>query len=96
MQRGLLVEFSCNPHYKIANWELCWSKQTMSTIPASGCYNNSDIFFEVTDSFHLELSRSTKQVSTRYLDNQQDSNSVINLMFLRMESLEYDNYTIHD
>ena len=55
----------------------------------------SDILFEVADSFHLELSRPTEQVHTRYLDNQQDSNSVINLMFLRVESLKHDNHTIY-
>ena len=55
----------------------------------------SDIIFKVADSFHLELSRSTKQVPTRYLDNQQDSNLVINLIFLRPEFLEHNNYTIY-
>ena len=29
MQQGLLVEFSCNPHYEI----------TTSAVPASSCYN---------------------------------------------------------
>ena len=56
---------------------------------------HSDILFEVTDSFHLELFRPTKQVPTRYSDNHQDSNSVINIMFLRLESLEYDNHIIY-
>ena len=56
---------------------------------------HSNILFEVTDSLHLELSRPTKQVLTRYSDNQYDSNSVINLMFLRPESLEHNNYTIY-
>ena len=39
MQQGLLVEFSCNPHCKIVSLELCWSKQTTSAVPVSGCYN---------------------------------------------------------
>jgi len=56
---------------------------------------HNDILFEIADSFHLELSRPTKQVPTRYLDNQQDSNLVINLIFLRAKSLEHDNHTIY-
>ena len=56
---------------------------------------HSDILFEVADSLHLELSRPTEQVPTKYLDNQQDSNSVINLMLLRPESLEHNYHTIH-
>jgi len=56
---------------------------------------HSNILFEVTDFLHLKLSRPTEQVSTRYLNNQQDFNLVINLMFLRLESLEHDNHTIH-
>jgi len=44
---------------------------------------HSDILIKVADSLHLELSRPTEQVPTRYLDNQQNLNSVIDLMFLR-------------
>ena len=43
MQRGLLVKFSCNPHYEIVSLELCWSKQTTSAVTVSGCYNKSDM-----------------------------------------------------
>ena len=56
---------------------------------------HSDTLTDVVDSLHLELSRPTNQVSTRYLDNQQNSNSFINLIFLRLESSEYDNHSIH-
>jgi len=56
--------------------------------------HSSDVF-DITNSLHLELSRPTKQIPTRYLDNQQDSNSVIDLMFLRLEYLKHDNYTIY-
>ena len=44
---------------------------------------------------NLGLSKPTNQVLTRYLDNQQDSNLVIDLIFLRSNSSEYDNYSIH-
>ena len=56
---------------------------------------HSDILFKVVDSLHLELSKPTKHFPTRYSDNQQDFNSVIDLIFLRPESLEYDNHSIH-
>ena len=56
---------------------------------------HSDVLFKVADFLHLELSRPIEQVSTRYSNNYQDSNSVIDLIFLRLESLEHNNYTIH-
>ena len=56
---------------------------------------HSSNLFNIVDSLYLKLFRPTEQIPTRYLDNQQDSNSVINLMFLRPEYLEYDNHTIH-
>ena len=55
----------------------------------------SSVLFDIIDSFHLELFRSTEQIPTKYSDNQQNSNLVIDLIFLRPESLEYDNHTIH-
>ena len=57
--------------------------------------SHSDVLFEVVDFLHLELSRPTEQVSTRYLDNHQDLNLVIDFMFLKLGSLKHNNHTIY-
>ena len=54
-----------------------------------------DILFEVADSFQLELSKPTEPFLTRYSDNQQDSNSVIDLIFLRPEFTDLNNHLIY-
>jgi len=41
------------------------------------------------------LSNPTNQVPTRYLNNVNDVNFIIDLMFLRLNSSEIDNHTIH-
>ena len=41
------------------------------------------------------MSRSTNQVFTKYSDNQNNLNLVINLMFLRLDLSEFDNHTIY-
>ena len=56
---------------------------------------HSDLLTDVVDAMNLGLSKYNDQVSTRYSDNQQDSKLIINLMFLRLNSLEYDNHCIH-
>jgi len=56
---------------------------------------HSNILFKVADSLDLELSKPTEYFLTRYLDNQQDSNLVIDLMFLRPEFMEHNNHFIH-
>ena len=55
----------------------------------------SDDIFVIADSFNLSLSYSTDQVLTRYLDNANDLNSVIDLIFLCSNSSELDTYCIH-
>ena len=56
---------------------------------------HNDLLIDITDSMNFCMSRSTNQVPTRYLENQNDSNSAIDLMFLRPDSLELDNHTIY-
>ena len=55
----------------------------------------SDDLFIIADFFNLGLFLPTNQVLTRYSDNIQDSNLVIDLMFLHCGSSEMDNHSIH-
>jgi len=55
----------------------------------------SNLLVDVADSFDLLLSLSTNQVPTRYSDNVNNANFVIDIIFLRLNSLEFDNYTIY-
>jgi len=52
----------------------------------------SNLLTNIIDSMNLYMLRSTNQVLTRYLDNQNNSNSVIDLIFLRQDSLELNNH----
>jgi len=56
---------------------------------------HSDLLSDIANSLDLLLSNSTNQVPTRYLDNVNDTNSIIDLMFLRPNYSEIDNHTIH-
>ena len=49
----------------------------------------------IANSFHLTLLSSINQVLTRYADNANNTNLVINLMFLLYDSSELNNHSIH-
>ena len=55
---------------------------------------HSNLLVDITDAFNLSLSYSNNSVPTRYLDNGNNLNSVIDLMFLRPNTLEFDNHTL--
>ena len=50
---------------------------------------------DIVNSLNLYISKSTNQVPTRYSDNQNDLNLVIDLIFLQLTSLEFDNHMIY-
>ena len=56
---------------------------------------HSDLLLDIADSFFLDLSIPVNPVSTRYSNNNQDSNLVLDLMFLRFGSAKLSNHYIH-
>jgi len=56
---------------------------------------HKDILLDIADFFHLEMSKPTNCIPTKYSANQQELDLVIDLIFLRPTSLEYDNHSIH-
>jgi len=71
LDRNLLIMTS--------NFNICDSSWDPSFPHHSSISNNLII---IADSFNLDLSSPTNQVSTRYLDTPGESNSVIDLIFL--------------
>ena len=55
----------------------------------------SDDLLIIVNLFNLELSNPTNQVPTEYSNNEYDSNSVIDLIFLHNSSSELDNHSIY-
>ena len=58
-------------------------------------FSLSDDLFIIADCFNLGLSVSTNWVPTRYSNNIQEANSVIDFMFLQFGSSKMDNHLIH-
>ena len=57
--------------------------------------SHSNILINIANSLNLYISKPTNQIPTRYSDNQNDLNSIIDLAFLWLTSSEFDNHTIH-
>jgi len=55
----------------------------------------SDILVKIVDSFDLTLSLAIQQASTWYSNNENNSNPVINLLFLWSNFAELNNHEIH-
>ena len=56
---------------------------------------HSDMLFDIADSFSLALSKPTENFPTRFLDNNQNLNSVLDLVFTRPSSMEFNYYCIY-
>ena len=56
---------------------------------------HSDILFDIADLFSLAISKPTENFPTRFSDNNQNSNLVLDLVFLWPSSSEFNCYYIH-
>jgi len=71
-----------NFNIKDNNWDLSYPHHSIHT----------DTFREIANSFNLGLSMPINQVPTKYTDNLNESNSVIDLMFLWINSEKINTY----
>jgi len=56
---------------------------------------HSDMLFNITDLFSLALSKPTENFPTRFLDNDQNSNLVLDLIFTWPSSMKFNCHHIH-
>jgi len=56
---------------------------------------HSDMLFDIADSFSLALSKPIENFPIRFSDNDQNSNSVLNLIFTWPSSTEFNWHHIH-
>ena len=56
---------------------------------------HSDTLFDITDSFSLTISKPSENFPTRFSDNNCNSNSVLDLVFLCPSSLEFNYHHIY-
>jgi len=56
---------------------------------------HSDILFNIAGSFSLALSKPIENLPTGFSDNNQNSNLVLDLVFTRPSSTEFNQYHIH-
>ena len=56
---------------------------------------HSDMLFDIADSFSLALSNLTENFPTRFSDNNQNSNLVLDLVFTQPSSMKFNHHHIH-
>ena len=56
---------------------------------------HSDMLFDITDLFSIALSKLTENFPTRFSNNNQNSNSVLDLVFTRPSSAKFNCHYIH-
>ena len=57
--------------------------------------SHSDSLFDIADLFSLDISKPLKNSPTRFSDNDHNANSVLDLVFLHLSSLEFNYHHIH-
>jgi len=56
---------------------------------------HSDMLFDIADSFSLALSKPIENLPTMFSDNDQNSNSVLDLVFTQPSFMEFNSHHIH-